>query len=90
MKTMGRNEPFDWNVLVPHIVNPTKVAVIEALSWIGEPLSPTDLTKLITGNRKSDLSRVSYHVRTLAKTGVLREIWRRPVRGSTETFYFFS
>jgi hypothetical protein len=88
MKTMGGNEPFDWSLLVPHIVNPIKVGVIEAMSWIGEPLSARDLSKVFED--EWGLSAISYHVRTLAEAGTLRVIRRRQVRGSIETFYFFS
>jgi Helix-turn-helix domain len=89
MKTMGGNEPFDWNVLVPHIVNPTKVAVIEAMSWIGVPLSASELEKVFD-DEEFGLSRISYHVRTLAKAGILRMVRQRQVRGSIQTFYVFS
>jgi hypothetical protein len=88
MKTVDGNEPFDWGVLVPHIVNPTKVAVIEAMWWIGVPLSSRDLSKVLED--EWGLSAIAYHVRTLSETGTLRAIRRRQVRGSVETFYFFS
>lgn len=87
MTTMRGREPFDWNVLVPHVVNPIKVAVIEAMWWVAVPLSATDLAKLITDNRKSDVPRISYHLKTLADAGVLEMVRQRPVRGSTESFY---
>jgi hypothetical protein len=33
------------------------------------------------------LSHISYHVRALAKIGVLRKVRERRVRGSVETFW---
>jgi hypothetical protein len=81
-------EPFQWELLVPHIVHPLKVEIVEALHWIDTPLSASDLTKVL-GHRKYDLSHVSYHMVTLAKTGALRVVRTRQVRGSTEKFYFF-
>jgi hypothetical protein len=36
------------------------------------------------------LSRVSYHVTTLAKFGALEKVGERPVRGAMEGFYFFT
>jgi hypothetical protein len=85
----GGGESFDWQRLVPSMIHPTKVLVIEALWWIGEPLSATDFTKMFA-EEKLNLSRLSYHVTTLADAGVLEEAGRRKVRGSTEKFYFFT
>jgi hypothetical protein len=88
MAMIGRDEHFDWASLVPHIVNPTKVAIIEAMWWVNEPLSATDLTKLV-GDGDVNLSRISYHLRTIAEAGVIVKTGERPVRGSLEKFYFF-
>jgi DNA-binding transcriptional ArsR family regulator len=84
-----RGEAFDWNALVPHIVHPLKVRIVEALWWVGQPLSASDLTKLI-GDEKFGLSHVSYHVATLGEAGALEVVRKREVRGATEKFYFFS
>ncbi len=43
---MEGGELFDWDALGPPIVNPTKVAMIEALLYIGQPLSAPEITKL--------------------------------------------
>jgi DNA-binding transcriptional ArsR family regulator len=81
--------PFSWDTVVPHIVHPLKVAIMEALCWIGEPLSATDLTKVI-GDERYGLSHVSYHLVKLANAGALEVVRTRPVRGSLEKFYFFA
>lgn len=81
--------PFDWAALVPHVLHPDKVSIIEALLYIGVPLSATDLTKCF-GGAGSGLSHVSYHVRSLAAVGVLTKVSERQARGAKETFYFFS
>lgn len=78
--------PFDWEALVPRIVHPIKVAVIEALLWVDQPLSSSDLAKLFD-REDMPLSNISYHVRALAKMGVLKKVRERRVRGSIETFY---
>jgi hypothetical protein len=70
------------------MVHPLKVAIVEALLWVGQPLSSSDLSKLID-DEQYGLSHVSYHVVTLAKAGALEARWTRPVRGAVETFYFF-
>jgi hypothetical protein len=90
MTTMEGSEalPFDWEALVPLVVPPLRVAIIEALLWIGEPLSATDLKKIFSKNDWS-LSIIAYHVRKLAEVGVLTKARERQVRGSVEKFYFF-
>jgi hypothetical protein len=81
-------EQFDWLALVSLIAHPTKVAVIEALAYIDLPLSATLLKDSFDCGW--NLSRVSYHVSTLAELGVLEKVRERRVRGSTENFYFFA
>lgn len=78
---------FDWAVLTALLLDPLKVAIIEALGWIGEPLSATDLRKLF--DLEFSLSLVSYHLVQLGKKSVLVEVRNRQVRGSVERFYFF-
>lgn len=80
---------FDWSLLVPLVVHPIKVTIIEALLWIGEPLSPSDVSKLSGDPRKYSLSVVAYHMRELAKLGVVKVARRRKVRGSEEKFFYF-
>jgi hypothetical protein len=86
MSEPGRK--FDWAALVTQVVHPTKVTVIEAMLWIDRPLSATDLAKSF--DREFGLSHISYHLKTLAKAGVLKSTGQRQVRGTTETFYFFA
>jgi hypothetical protein len=89
MLTVGGDERFDWDSLVPHIVHPLKVSIVEAIYWIGEPLSASELTHVI-GDDEFGLSHISYHMVTLAKAGALTVVRRRHVRGSVEKFYFFT
>ena len=86
--TIEVDEAFDWETLVPRIIHPLKVVIIEALQWIGKPLSASDLTKLID-DKKIGLSHVSYHVVTLSNVGAIKVVRKRQVRGSIEKFYFF-
>ncbi len=85
-KPMGS---FSWETLVPHLVNPAKVAIVEALSYMGQALSASELTKMFD-DRDLNLSRVSYHVSSLAKAGGLVKIRERKVRGAVEKYFFFS
>lgn len=89
--TMNGDEPcrFDWGGLVPVFVHPVKVAIIEALAWIGEPLSAVGLERSFLYCHTWNLPIVAYHVRGLAKIEAIVAVGSRRVRGSTETFYFF-
>lgn len=82
------DEGFDWESLIPLFVHPVKVAVIEALSWIGRPLSTAELSTMLAG-RGHSLGVVAYHVGRLAKLGVIEVTHERQARGARETFYFF-
>jgi hypothetical protein len=88
--TEGDGPAFDWAALVPRIVHPVKVAIVEALLWTGHPLSATELRSLFDEPEGYYLSIVSYHVSKLVEAGALQETGSRKVRGATETFYFFS
>jgi DNA-binding transcriptional ArsR family regulator len=86
--TLKGDEQFNWDVLVPRVVHPLKVTIVEAMWWIGEPLSASDLTKVID-DEKFGLSHVSYHLIRLAEADAIEVVRQRRVRGSTEKFYFF-
>ncbi len=79
---------YDWAALVPRLVHPIKVGIIEALWRIEEPLSATDLTELFGG--KVELSHVSYHVLMLAKVGIIVKVSQRQARGALQKFYRLS
>jgi hypothetical protein len=89
MTTVEGNEtlPFDWDALAPLLAHPMRVTIVEALRWVGEPLSATDLRKLF--DDQFTLPFLSYHVVTLARGGAFVMVRERPVRGSIEKFYFF-
>ena len=86
---MEGGEQFRWDMLVPRVVHPLKVAIVEAMSWVDRPLSSTDLVKVMD-DQEIYLSHVAYHMRKLVDAGALKPIRRRQVRGATETFYFFT
>jgi len=74
-------------------VHPLKVAIVEALLWIGEPLSAVQLGKVFRGVGDGFReSNVRYHVRHLAEVGVLEATATRASnegRTSREKFFFF-
>jgi hypothetical protein len=80
-----RGQRFEWDMLVPHLVHPLKVAIIEAMSWIDEPVSPRELD--LAFEEEFGVSLVSYHVRVLADYGALEKVRQQAVRGALQTFY---
>lgn len=76
---------FPWEECVPLFVHPIKVAIVEALIWVDEPLSAKLIEKLMDDG--TDLPLVSYHMRTLADLGILVNVKEEPVRGTVQTYY---
>jgi DNA-binding transcriptional ArsR family regulator len=79
------NGSFEWGSLVPRLVHPLKVAIIEALEWIEAPLSAKELDLVL--DEEFGLSLVSYHLRKLAEVGAVEKVEQRAVRGALQTFY---
>lgn len=79
---------FDWEALVARLIHPVKVSIIEAMSWIGEPLSATDLDRILKG--QVGVSLISYHLRKLVELGVIQPVRKEMVRGAVQTFYSLS
>ena len=76
---------FHWEALVPLLVHPAKVTIIEAMTWIDQPLSATDLDRILQG--ELGVSLLSYHLRRLAELGIIAPARRENVRGAIQTFY---
>jgi DNA-binding transcriptional ArsR family regulator len=76
---------FDWEALVPLLVHPAKVEIIEAMSWIEVPLSATDLDRILSG--QLGVSLISYHLRKLAELKAIEKVRQESVRGAVQTFY---
>ena len=81
----GERPEFAWDLLVPELVHPMKVAIVEALTFVGLPLSANDICKM-TEDALS-VSYVSYHVQTLVKAEAITCVRTRRVRGAIEKFY---
>jgi hypothetical protein len=79
---------FDWALLIPLILHPVKVSIVEAMEWIGEPVSATELTEMFEEPDAHYLSLVSYHIGKLVDLGAVKKTSHRAVRGARETFYF--
>ena len=84
----NNNGHFNWDSLVPHLIHPVKVAIIEAMEWVEVPISPRELDRVF--DEEYGLSLVSYHMRTLADVGVVEKVRQQSVRGALQTFYSLS
>jgi len=76
---------YPWDQLVALLVHPTKVAIIEALAWIGEPLSPKLIDELL--DEELGVPLVAYHVRKLFDSGLVEQAHQGPPNGTLQTFY---
>ena len=85
---MPVQKDFAWDKCVALFMHPIKVATIEALLWIGEPIAPKQLVEMLEDDL--GVSVVSYHFRTLAEIGAVEKDGQRSVRGALQTFYRLS
>jgi hypothetical protein len=86
----GTAEQYVWESLVPRLVSPFKVAIIESLLRLGDPLTPALIRELFPEAPKLPLVR--YHALYLLKGGVLEVLgWEaRPDGEGQEPIYFFA
>lgn len=83
-----RDEPLDWDVLVPRAINPIKVAILEAMHWIEEPFSAVDLNRM--HDDPPGVSAIAYHMKALAfDLPALRLYGEEPIRGAKRKLYYF-
>jgi hypothetical protein len=86
----GGGPCLNWAALVPQTIHPVQVAIIEAMEWVGEPLSATLLQEMFDDPERCYLSILSYHMGKLARWRAVEPIRHRHVRGARETFYFLA
>jgi len=85
---VNKSDHFNWDTLVPYLIHPVKVAIIEAMEWVDVPVSPRELDRIF--DEEFGVSLVAYHMRTLAEVGVVEKVGQQPVRGALQTFYALS
>jgi hypothetical protein len=87
-----------WAQLTTILLHPTQLELIEAMRWIGEPVSPSQLVRVFKGGvappaekkeRNRSVASLSYHMHRLVEFDILRFHSSRRVRGVVETFYIF-
>ncbi len=79
--------PFSWEELVPLLIHPLRVTIIETLRYVGEPLSSADLRKTLY--ERYALSLISYHLLSLARVGAVAVVDQNKSSDATENLYFF-
>lgn len=81
-----------WSTLVSGFVHPAKAIILEAMLWTGRPTSATELEKMAGGNPV--LSSFSFHLKQLAKAGILEVVGSLKVKSSQsnkkEIFFYFA
>jgi predicted transcriptional regulator len=87
--TAPGGDDFCWQAVVPRIVNPTKVTIIELLWREKRPLSADRMARRID-DPEFTVARLHYHCETLLKAGILRLEGVVPRKGSKEKFYGLS
>lgn len=80
-----KRSQYDWGKLVPIFVHPLKVAIIEAMLCLDEPLSASNLRDVFLGD--PPLPNVHYHLSMLRKQGVVVKVGQEQKRGATETYF---
>ncbi len=86
--TSSGGEPFRWESLVPLLVHPLKVMIVEACHWIDRPTASSELHLVF--DRAYSLAVTDYHVKGLAGLGALCKVGTGPGRGGTKTYYVLS
>lgn len=82
----GGGDGFDWSAVVPRIVNPTKIAIIELLCRERRPLSATKMLGLLD-DPELTVSRLDYHCKTLHRAGVICVVGSSSQGAANEVFY---
>lgn len=76
-----RDERFIWESLVPRLLNPGALAIIQVLLQEGRPLSVPELAAAVELTKE----HARYHCKAMAKRGVLAVVSDE----GTEPTYFF-
>lgn len=85
MRTVLGLVPADWFKVIDVSVHPTRIEIVSAMDWIGEPLSPSQLVSVLSGTKS--LGHVGYHLRQLSGAEIVELVEVRPVHSSMEHFY---
>ncbi len=82
------SDPLDWGALLSRSIHPTRLWIIEAMRVIDRPLSASELEDVFEA--KQTTSAISYHLTTLAKIGIVKQVEMQQVRGAWKRLYVFT
>ena len=82
------NGRLDWGALLSRSIHPTRLWIIEAMRIIDRPLSASELEHVF--DCKQSTSAISYHMNTLAKIGIVKQVEMQQVRGTWKRLYTFT
>ena len=71
---------FGWDEIAPRAIHPVQVQMIEALLYIGRPLTVGDFSRLFDG--KPSTMALLHHVERLIRAGVLAVDGCEHIRGA--------
>lgn len=83
-----KDEHYIWTSLVPRLIHPTKLAILNALIEAGEPLSIEDLVSClpaVDGNSKL----IKYHAKCMVKVGALEVSSTQNKAGDEALLFYF-
>ncbi|HVD40222.1 MAG TPA: winged helix-turn-helix domain-containing protein [Solirubrobacterales bacterium] len=82
-------EQYVWETLIPNLLDPHRLAIIESLIRLQQPLAVRDLAAIIGAS--ADLTR--YHCKVLTQAGVLEvsavRLHPQPAGGGDDSLYEF-
>jgi hypothetical protein len=81
----GQTGNFCWGALVAGALHPVAVQIIEALQWIGRPLSAVDLVQLFDGSPSPAV--VGRHMRRLSKLNAIEIVRATGMLDATQIAY---
>jgi hypothetical protein len=84
----GDSLGYVWEWLVPRLIHPDKLAILEALHVLGEPASFPDLSAMLDGEHHPP-RQVRYHLMQMDGVGVV-EIVNGAPSGDPAARYFFA
>jgi DNA-binding transcriptional ArsR family regulator len=79
--TRDEQETYLWLSLVPRLIHPVKLVILETLLYMEQELSATQIAALL-GPGDYSVGVISYHLKVLAKTGVIELVESKKIRGS--------
>jgi predicted ArsR family transcriptional regulator len=85
MSKQKRRRNAFWNALAGRVLHETQVRIIEAMCWIDQPMSATELVKVFF--ERPSLGDVAYHIRRLHDLGFLVHVETQQKRGRLEKRY---